>query len=141
MSPESRTKLKQLLVSHESYRQFPYVDSTGHLTVGIGRNLQSRGISTIEAFYLLDDDISYFNSKLEGVLSFFNELDDNRKVAVVDMCFNLGINGFLEFNRFISALETKDYQKAHDELLNSKAAIQCPDRYRKLAQIILTGDI
>lgn len=71
VTPEGKTKLKQLLVSHESYRQFVYSDSTGHLTVGIGRNLSDRGISTTEAFYLLDDDILYFNSKLNHYLPFF----------------------------------------------------------------------
>lgn len=141
MTPDSRTKLKHLLVRHEEYKQYPYTDTTGHLTVGIGRNLSARGISTTEAFYLLDDDILYFTSKLNVVLPFFNDLDETRKIALIDMCFNLGVQGLLEFVNFLHALEAKDYKTASQELLNSKAATQCPNRYHDLANIILTGEL
>src|SRR6266700_3541098 len=91
MTPEARHKLRQLLTKHEKYVQFPYADITGHLTIGIGRNLAERGISTTEAGYLLDDDIQYFYGKLDHFLRFFVKMDENRQVALVDMCFNLGI--------------------------------------------------
>lgn len=67
MTPESRQKLKNMLVQDESYRQFPYTDTTGHLTVGIGRNISQRGISTTEASQLLDNDIIYFSAKLDHI--------------------------------------------------------------------------
>ena len=141
MTPESRQKLKSLLISHESYKQFPYSDTTGHLTVGIGRNLSSRGISQNEALTLLDDDILYFSSKLSHVLPFFDKLDDNRKIVLIDMCFNLGINGFLVFKSMLDALERNDFGKAADEILSSKAAEQCGERYQQLAYIMRTGEI
>lgn len=141
MTPEARLKLKQLLVQHEAYRQFVYSDSTGHLTVGIGRNLSDRGISTTEAFYLLDDDILYFSSKLSHFLGCFNFLDENRQIALIDMCFNLGVQGFLNFKEMIAALETYNYERASKEMLDSKWAEQVGDRATTLANIIRTGQI
>lgn len=141
MNPDARQKLKNLLVQHESYRQFPYTDTTGNLTIGIGRNISKRGISSSEALSLLDDDIFYFSSKLSSILSFFDGLDDNRKIALVDMCFNLGINGFLGFKGMLEAIEAKDFVKASEEILNSKAAEQCHDRYQTLSYIMRTGEI
>jgi len=141
MTPDGKTKLKQLLVQHESYKQFPYSDITGHITVGIGRNLSDRGISTTEAFYLLDDDILYFSSKLNHFLSCFANLDESRQIALIDMCFNLGIQGFLNFKEMIAALEAGNYEDAAKEMLNSKWAEQVQDRATCLANIIRSGEI
>lgn len=140
MTPETRLKLKKLLVIHESYKQFPYQDSTGHLTIGIGRNLDDRGISTTEAFQLLDDDIFYFYTKLNHALPFFCDMSDNRQIALVDMCFNLGINGLLGFTQAIEALKNKDYEAAAKEMLDSKWAEQVGERANTLAEIIRTGE-
>lgn len=141
MTPESRQKLKGLLISHENYRQFPYTDSTGHLTVGIGRNLTDRGISTTEAFYLLDDDVQYFVGKLNYFLPFYSKLNEYRQIALVDMCFNLGIQGLLNFKEMIIAFEHNDYEKAADEMLNSKWAEQTKERATCIANIIRTGNM
>lgn len=141
MTPEARQKLKGLLVHHESYRQFPYTDTTGHLSIGIGRNLTDRGITHTEAFYLLDDDIVYFNNKLNYYLPFFINLSENRQIALINMCFNLGIQGFLGFKDMISALEAHDYERAAKEMLDSKWAQQVGERAICLANIMRTGEI
>lgn len=141
MTPEGKQKLKALLVRHEEYRQFPYTDSTGHLTVGIGRNLTNRGISTTEAFQLLDDDIIYFSSKLAHYLDCYNELTEPRQIALIDMCFNLGLQGFLHFKEMIAALNSHDYHRAANEMLDSKWAEQVGERATCLANIVRTGVI
>lgn len=141
MTPESRKKLKELLVSHESYKQYVYQDTTGHMSIGVGRNLSERGISTTEAFYLLDDDILYFSSKLNHHLGFFSDLNENRQIALIDMAFNLGVQGILAFKNMILALESSDYERAADEMIKSKWAIQVGERANCLANIIRTGEI
>ena len=141
MTPEGRTKLKQLLVSHEGCKLYPYVDTTNHLSIGCGRNLTDRGISQIEAFYLLDDDIQYFYGKLCHYLPYFNKLNENRQIALIDMCFNLGVNGFLNFHMMLSALESGDYVLASTEMLDSKWATQVGERASRLADIIRTGEM
>lgn len=141
MTPEARLKLKTLLVKHESYKQFPYTDTTGHLSIGIGRNLIDRGISLTEATFMLDEDISYFTSKLNHFLPFFYKLSENRQIALIDMCFNLGVQGFLNFTDMILALESGDYERASKEMLESKWAEQVGERARKLADIMKTNEI
>jgi lysozyme len=141
MSPEARQKLKGLLLKHESFKPFVYTDTTHHLTIGIGRNLSDRGISQDEALILLDDDIFYFSSKLSTLLPYFDKFDDNRKICIVDLCFNLGIRGLLGFKEMLAALERKDYESAATEILNSKGATQCVERYQELAYIMRTGEL
>lgn len=139
MSPDSRSKLKNLLADDEEYEQFPYVDTTGHITIGIGRNLSDRGISVSEALSLLDNDIIYFISRLNQYLSFFSDLSEPRQIAIINMCFNLGVNGFLAFKNMLEALEKGDYNTAADEMLKSKWADQVGHRAQYLSNIIRTG--
>ncbi len=141
MTPEGRQKLKNLLTQHESYKQFVYADTKGHLTIGIGRNLSDRGISNTEAFTLLEDDIQYFHGKLTHFLKFYPKLTENRQIALVDMAFNLGIQGFLNFKQMILALEALDFERAAKEMLDSKWAEQVGERATLLAEIIRTGEI
>lgn len=141
MTPEARLKLKNLLVQHESYKQFPYIDQTNHITVGLGRNLTDRGISTTEAFYLLDDDIQYFYSKLLHYLPYFAELSENRQIALIDMCFNLGLQGFLNFHGMLAAIQLHLYNQAAEEMLSSKWAEQVGERAHQLSNIIRTGQL
>lgn len=141
MTPEAKLKLKTLLVKHESFKAFPYTDTTGHLSIGIGRNLSDRGISLSEAYVLLDDDISYFSNKLNFYLPVMRDLCENRQIALIDMCFSLGVQGFLNFANMIAALNAGDYYLAANEILDSKWAQQCPHRVVALANIVRTGEI
>jgi lysozyme len=141
MTPESRQKLKNLLVQHESYKQFPYIDTTGHLTIGIGRNLKDRGISLNEALYLLDEDAQYFTSKLSGTLQFWDGLNEARQIALVDMCFNMGLQGLLGFKEMMLAIEAQDFDRAAQEMLDSKWATQVGERATSLARIMKSGEL
>ena len=141
MTPDARQKLKTLLLQHEDYKQFPYVDTTGHLTIGIGRNLRDRGVSLNEALYLLDEDVSYFLNKLNNSLKFWVDLNEARQIALLDMCFNVGYRGLMGFTDMMLALEVHDYERAAKEMLASKWASQVHERSTCLAEIMRTGEL
>jgi len=141
MTPEAKQKLRRLLVKHEGCKNFPYTDTTGNLSIGVGRNLTTRGISEVEAFYLLEDDIAYFSSKLAHFLPCFLTLDENRQIVLVDMCFNLGLQGLLNFREMISALDAGNYALAADAMLDSLWALQVKERATSLANILRTGEL
>ena len=50
--------LRDLLERHEGRRAFPYLDTVGKLTIGVGRNLSDRGLSEDEIDLLLASDIA-----------------------------------------------------------------------------------
>lgn len=135
---EYRQKLRKLLVEHEGMELHPYRDTVGKLTIGVGRNLDDRGITTNEAFFLLDNDIEYFYSHL-AIYDWFNKLDDARKVAMINMCFNLGLKGMLSFKKMISSLQRGDYAEASKEMLDSRWSTQVGQRAQRLASIMQTG--
>lgn len=116
----------------------PYRDIRGNLTIGIGRNLDSVGISEREAEMMLDNDI---RACLDDILTIFrNPFDEVRWAAVLDMRFNLGPARFREFHDTVAALRAGDWTKARDAILDSLWARQVPKRAQRDAAMILTGE-
>jgi lysozyme len=141
MDNDTRIKLRALLIQQEDMRLKPYTDTTGNLTIGVGRNLTVRGISQTEALGLLDDDIDYFVGVIQEKLPWASQLDDTRLLGVISVSFNCGIIGLLEFKEMLDALENKNWTKASQECLNSRAASIAPARYKQIASIFMTGKI
>ena len=54
---EFHKKLANQLIKHEGLRLTPYRCPAGRLTIGIGRNLEDKGITEKEAVMLLKNDI------------------------------------------------------------------------------------
>src|SRR5690554_799378 len=123
---------------HEGLRLKPYKDTVGKLTIGIGRNLDDKGISREEAFALLDNDIAEVVRQLEQVDE-YQALDDARQTVLANMCFNLGLYGLMGFRKMWLALTRNDYHEAAKQMLDSRWARQVGYRADELAQIMRTG--
>lgn len=117
------TRLIERIVEHEGLRQFPYKDTLGVLTIGIGRNLTNKGLSKTECYDLLTNDLISCNFQLLTI-PFYKALDAVRKDVLVELCFNMGFDGLRKFKKMWSALEQKDYSGAVKELLDSEWAKQ-----------------
>lgn len=141
MSPENVTRLKALLIQQEKIKLFPYVDTTGNITIGAGRNLTARGISQEEAVWLLEDDMDNFMAQLPIALPWCAELDDERFSGLVSIAFNMGMHGLLECVQLLDFLKAGKWRQAHDDCLGLLAAKQAPDRYAQIAQIFLNGEL
>lgn len=136
----NREALKALIIRHEGLVLKPYKDTVGKLTIGVGRNLDDVGISTIEANFLLDNDLARVISECRDQFSWFNELDDSRQNVICDMVFNMGMPRFLGFQKMLAAIDKKDWKAAADEMLMSRWAGQVGKRATELAQMMLDGD-
>lgn len=142
LAPDIRSKMKSRILDEEKYVQYPYTDTTGHLTVGIGRNLQSEGVSLDEALMMLDNDIMRCERDLAHyAASWYPKLDDVRKSVLIDMTFEMGIQGVLEFRVMIFNLTNGFFELAAKDMLSSKWAEQVPGRAQRLALIMETGSL
>lgn len=139
MDAASITKLQKQLTLHEGVRLKPYRCTAGKLTIGIGRNLDDVGITQDEAMLMLRTDIARALSGVRTELPWFEQLDNIRQRVLVDMAFNLGIDGLLAFKQTLSAIATGDYDRAATEMLNSRWAGQVGERARRLARMMRTG--
>lgn len=114
------------LVEHEGIKKSAYQDSLGYWTIGVGRLIDERkncGLSTDEIFYLLRNDLSSIRQKL-SVYPWFIRQDIVRKDSLIELAFNIGVNGLLGFKNMISALAVNNYAVAAKELLDSSWAVQ-----------------
>ena len=133
------SNLKDQLVRDEELRLKPYTDSVGKLTIGVGRNLTDKGISFQEAQLLLANDIADATADLQAKLPWTATLDDVRKGALLNMAFNLGIGGLLEFHYFLAKMQAGNFSAAAGAMLDSLWARQVGPRATRLSMQIQTG--
>lgn len=133
-------QLKRQLIGHEGLKLKPYKCTSNKITIGVGRNLEAKGITEQEALFMLDNDISYFEEQLIRRLPSFRTLSGTRQAALINMAFNLGVRGLLNFKNMLNALERADYDEAAAELLNSHYAVQVGMRAHELAEQLQTGE-
>lgn len=130
------TKIEELLIKHEGMQLMPYKCPAGKLTIGVGRNIEDRGITTDEAMYLLKNDITICIHELNNRLPWFADAHETVKIVLVDMAINLGVPRLMQFKWTLSCLEKKDYKSASAEMLNSKWAGQVGQRAITLSNML-----
>ena len=131
--------IEEQLILHEGLKLKPYRCTAGKLTIGVGRNLDDKGISKEEALFLLANDIEDAIKDLSN-FDWFEGLDPVRKKVVIDMRYNLGPTRFRQFKRMIAALAAGDYKAAAAEMVNSKWYYQVGTRARRLMEMMRTGE-
>lgn len=130
--------IEEQLILHEGMKLKPYRCTAGKLTIGVGRNLEDRGISEEEALFLLQNDIENVIKQLERY-SWYTGLDPVRQKVIIDMSF-MGMGSLLGFKKMIAALELGDYEEATKEMLDSRWAEQVGQRAVRLAEMMGTGE-
>lgn len=131
--------LRDRIIEHEGLRLKPYKCSMGYLTIGVGRNLETNGISKQEAMMLLDNDMERCKADVARNMPWSLDLDDMRKGVLVEMVFQLGIGRVMLFKKMISALREHNYEAAANEVLTSAWHKQTPKRCETLARIMREG--
>ena len=134
-------KLREQLIEHEGIRYKPYKCTAGKTTIGVGRNLDDKGISHAEALILLENDISECASDVVAVLGheMWDRLSDARQRVLVDMRFQLGPGGFRSFRGTLQAVREGRYKDAAAGMLASRWATQTPGRAKALTEMMTEG--
>ncbi len=140
MTEALMNRIKAQLIRHEGLRLKPYRCTAGKLTIGIGRNLDDCGISQAEAYVMLINDIMNCEKQLQSKIpDIYNGLDEVRKSVLLNMCFNLGINGLLGFKNTLAFVKAGDWERAANNMLVSKWAKQVGRRAIELSELMRKG--
>jgi len=139
VTKEEQDRLRDMLKTHEGLRLKPYRCPAGKITIGYGRNLEDRGITTEEAEQMLENDITSITQSLYEEIPFFYQLDPVRQSVLIDMAFNLGIGGLLGFRNTLRMIDAGDWEKAAQNMMDSKWARQVKGRALRLSEMIRTG--
>ena len=130
------SQVRKRLIEHEGIKLKPYHCTAGKLTIGVGRNLDDRGISQATATQMLEEDIEIVLDELKRALPFWDKLEWNYKEALVDLAFNMGVPRLMMFRNMLSAIEADEPDKAAEELLDSRYASQVGIRASNIAALL-----
>lgn len=144
----------EMIKRHEGWRSHAYNDKDGiefenhdleddgTVTIGFGFNVSVDGVGLPED--LADEwlkrivlDLATF---VDDELTVFDDFEDHVQIIVLDMVYNLGLAGFLKFEKTISFIVNEKYQEAAAEMLDSKWAKQVPKRAMELSKIMAGTD-
>jgi lysozyme len=168
MEPINREVLEaELVIDEGEVLNRSYIDTEGHPSAGVGRNLDSarkgpkgtRGISARETLELditrasvlkngvtrkqsralLANDLDNVFADLDRALPWWRTLDPVRQRVLANMCFNLGITKLLGFKQALGLIKRGLYDMASETMLESKWARQVGKRALRLSRLMLLG--
>ncbi len=154
------TELLDQLVEHEGLELIPYEDSLGIDTIGIGRNLEHRGLTEAElgyigkdisdifewgiskeqAYYLAQNDIKIVEEEICKAHPCVIELDEVRQRVLIDMAFNIGVPRLKKFVKMWQAIYDKNFEEAKAQMLDSRWANQVGNRAVRLSNAMKSGE-
>lgn len=136
-------QLSAQLRRDEDERATAYQDHLGFWTIGVGRLIDARkkgaGLRPDEISYLLRNDINDRINGLTKALPWFGTLDAARQGVLLNMAFQMGTDGLLQFTTTLARVAKGDYQGASESMLQSKWATQTPERAKRMSEQMKTG--
>ena len=133
----------EMLRVHEGVETHAYKCTADKTTIGVGRNIDPSGglgLSSDEIDYLLSNDVKRVSAELIRAFSWYSEMDEVRKDAMIDMCFNMGLPRLKLFKKSLEAMANEDYDIAAIEFLDSNWAKQVGGRSIIVTDMIRSGD-
>ena len=128
-------KVIEALVRDEGLELKPYRDSVGKLTIGVGRNLDDKGVSEAEARMLLARDVDDAWRDLDNNCPWWTAMPEPAQAALLNQCFNMGWPRLSTFKKMLAELERGDYHGAAAKAEDSKWFRQVGERGKRVAEL------
>lgn len=138
LTTEQVSILTERLKQSEGFRQKPYRDTLGILTIGYGFNLDHVGLYREECDFILQNRIR-LAAEDAAKLAAFAKLDPIRQTVLIDMVYNMGLDTVRKFRNTLAYMEAGDYLSAAQGMRKSLWAKQVGRRAEELARIMETG--
>jgi lysozyme len=143
LNATDQTSCETFVGTNEGLRLTPYDDKTGlpvkapqgDLSIGFGCNLAD-GLTRDQATLLMQNALVDCEIELKQAFNFYTTLTPYRKIAMLDLCYNLGIGSLKSFSTFISLMEQGDFEGASSDLLSTELYTQEPVRTNRVIYLI-----
>jgi lysozyme len=128
----------------EGLRLHAYKDSLGYFTIGYGELIEAipghaeYTVTQDQAEEQLQRKIAETIQGLMLRLPWFTKLSLPRQGVLINMGYNLGLAGLMQFHTTLRMIEAGDYVSASKEMLHSVWAGQVGDRAKRLSRQLLT---
>lgn len=142
-----------LLNYEEGYREKPYIDTEGYPTVACGIKIGPKGASLSNYTFTVPRDVgdawleSFVKttiSKMNGnhsVVAALKACNPARKDILISMAYQMGVGGLAGFKNTLAMIASGNFSGAASGMLSSKWAKQTPNRAKRHAEVMRTGDM
>ena len=136
-------KLQNELADDEGIKYELYLCSENHLTGGIGHLITEWDVDyygkpigypvpneQVNAWFEKDIDVTINVCKI--IFEEFEFLPEEAQLVIANMCFQLGRPRLSKYNKFIAAVKEQDWERAADEMKDSRWYKQTTARAERL---------
>ena len=125
---------------HEGYVGIVYKDSLGIDTIGYGFAIKDLELDRDICDIILERKLHTLEDSVNFKFSWYIYMPQEIKDVVMEMCYQLGVNGFSKFKKTISYLQNRQFEEASVEMLDSLWAKQTPNRAKELSERVKEVD-
>lgn len=120
------------ILKHEGFRSKPYPDPIhGWEVPTFGHGLTF--ITEQESISIVETRVQSIATRLSRKREVFSGLPPVARDTLIEMAYQMGVEGVNSFNNMWKALDRYDFDEAAEQMLDSKWAKQTPGRAQELA--------
>ena len=145
--------VKDQILRDEGYVSHLYDDATGRAlskgstivgypTIGVGFMLDREkggGLRREEIEFILSNRLKLLEKDIGRRIEFYYRLSTERRAVLINMAFQMGLDGLMGFKNTLAMISNGDYARAAEAMLDSKWARQTPVRARRMARQMESG--
>lgn len=121
---------------NEGFRSKPYPDPIhGWDVPTFGHGLTY--ITELESETIVRKRVESIREEIGRLKPVFKTLNIDRQNTLIEMAYQMGVSGLMNFKKMWAAIEAKNFSLAHDEALDSRWAKQTPKRAVSLANKLI----
>ena len=118
----------------EGYSSTVYQCTEGYDTIGYGFAIKDLYLSEEISTIILKEKLNKLKKDIENRFDWVANAPPSIQNVVIEMCYQLGLNGFSKFKKTIYYFETEQYWEASIEMLDSLWSRQTPNRSKRLSE-------
>ena len=141
-----------LLNFEEGYSEKPYYCSAGYPTIGIGKRIGPKGAPLSQYQFTVSKQLAavWLSEELQQKVADMSAHANitaamavcifARKAILISMAYQMGADGLAKFANTLKAVAEQRWGDAANGMLNSSWAKQTPNRAKRHAKQMLTGE-
>ena len=140
----NKDKLREELADDEGCKLEIYLDHLGLPTFGIGHLVREDDpehgepvgtpVSDERVRQVFALDIAVTLEDCKRLYDDFDDLPEEAQLVIANMCFNLGYPRLSKFKGMKAGVDARDWQRAADEMMDSRWHDQVPNRAKRLVK-------
>ena len=119
----------------EGFRSKVYQCTEGHDTIGYGFAIKDLVLSRDICDKILESKVAELKIIVNQKIPFIDDLPEIVQEVLYEMYYQMG-NSLFKFKKALKHLERKDFPLAAKEMLDSRWAVQTPNRAKKLSNYV-----